>query len=615
MSEEGPAAPGAPNRNALWARALADGLARLGAAHVCVGSGSRSAPLVEAFVADGRFVVHPHVDERSAAFFALGIGAHGGRPAVVVTTSGTAAANLYPAVVEASRSEIPLLALTADRPARLRGTDANQTIDQEGMFGRYPRVAVDVALPEASAAGLARLAAAVEGAWGGATGTPAGPAHLNLQFAKPLEPVRVPGDVPPGLAARLPAPAPSGGGVAGGGSAAGAAAGRAREAGAELAALLREARRPLFVCGPNHRPAIGTAALALAARVGAPVLADPLSGARFAPGARRHVAGSADLCLGDDAVAAALRPDLVLRIGRAPTSAAACRYLERHPATPQVILDGAHGWRDHLATDARPLTGDPVATLEAAASRLAASAQAAEGAATAAVAADPAWADRWRAVDAAAWAAVEPALEGEWFEGAIAAAVAETLPAHTPWFIGNSMPIRDVDAFARQADRPLHALGFRGASGIDGNVSGALGAAAASGRPSVALIGDLTLLHDAGALLVRPPAGARLHIVVIQNRGGGIFHMLPIRAHDPPFTPYIVMPQPLDLAAVAAAAGIPHRPVASVAELREQLAAHGTAASSAPGLRITEARIDRHENWERRTAVIARAREAARAVL
>ena len=602
MSGEGSAARETPNRNALWARALADRLARLGVGHACVGSGSRSAPLVEAFAADGRFVVHPHVDERSAAFFALGVGAASGRPAVVLTTSGTAAANLYPAVVEASRSEIPLLALTADRPASLRGTDANQTIDQVDLFGRYPRVSVDVGLPEASAEGLTRLSAAVESAWGGATGASPraapGPAHLNLQFAKPLEPTRVPGDVPAGLEARLAAPEAPGG----------EPDPQARSAGAELAALLRDARRPLLVCGPNHRPGIGAAALALAARMAAPLVADPLSGARFAPGARRWTMGSADLCLGDPEVAAALRPDLVVRIGRSPTSDAVCRYLERHGEAPQMVLDAAHRWRDHLATKSRPLTGDPVATLDGARSRLEATGAGAERT----------WVDSWRAVDEAAWAAVAPSLTTGWFEGAIAAAVAGSLPEEAPWFIGNSMPIRDVDAFARQADRSLRTVGFRGASGIDGNVSGALGAAAASGRPALALVGDLTLLHDAGALLVRPPAGVALHIVVIQNRGGGIFHMLPIRDHDPPFTPLVVMPQPIDLGAVAAAAGIPHRPVASVAELRAALTedSKSPGAGSGPsGLRLTEARIDRHDNWERRTAVAERAREAARAAL
>lgn len=580
--------PAAPNRNALWARALVDGLARRGVSHACVGSGSRSAPLVEALAADDRFTLHPHVDERSAAFFALGVGAASGRPAAVVTTSGTAAANLFPAVVEASQSEVPFLALTADRPAALRGTDANQTIDQRDLFGRYTRRSIDLALPEPTPAGLARLGAAVEAAWRAAVGSPAGPAHLNVQFAKPLEPVRVPGDVPSGLEPRLPGPATPGD----------TPGTPPPDAGAELATLLHGARRPLIVCGPNQRSEVGRASLALAARAHAPLVADPLSGARFGSGAARWTMGGADLSLRADDVAAALRPDLVVRVGRAPTSAAVCRYLERHADAPQFVLDATHRWRDHLATSARRLTGDPVETLERA------------GAADCGEA-DEAWLGRWRATDRAARLAVEPSLAEAWFEGAVANAMAEGLPEGTPWFIGNSMPIRDVDAFARATDRPLRPLGLRGASGIDGNVSAALGAAAASGRPAAALMGDLTLLHDAGALLADRPPGISLHLVVIQNRGGGIFHMLPIREHDPPFTPYVVMPQSVDLGAVAAAAGIPHRLVSSAAELREAVKAPGPE-SEGRGLRLTEACIEREHNWQQRTAAIENAKEAAR---
>lgn len=580
--------PAAPNRNALWARALVDGLGRRGVSHACIGSGSRSAPLVEALAADDRFTLHPHVDERSAGFFALGVGAASGRPAAVVTTSGTAAVNLFPAVVEASRSEIPFLALTADRPAALRGTDANQTIDQRDLFGRYPRRSIDLALPEPTAAGLARLGASVEAAWRAALGSPAGPVHLNVQFAKPLEPIHVARDVPPGLEPRLPGSATPDD----------APGTLPPDAGGELAALLQGARRPLIVCGPNQRSGIGRAALALADRVRAPLIADPLSGARFGSGAERWTMSSADLSLRADDVAAAFRPDLIVRVGCAPTSAAVCRYLERHADAPQFVLDATHRWRDHLATSARPLTGDPVATLERAA-------------ATDSGEAEEAWVERWRAVDCAARLAVEPALAEAWFEGAIADAMARSLPEGTPWFIGNSMPIRDVDAFTRATDRPLRPLGLRGASGIDGNVSAALGAAAASGRAAAALIGDLTLLHDVGALLADRPPGISLHLVVIQNRGGGIFHMLPIREHDPPFTPYIVMPQSVDLGAVAAAAGIPHRLVSSAAELREAVTAPGPE-EEGRGLRLTEACVEREHNWQQRTAAIESAKEAAR---
>ncbi len=578
-----------PNRNTLWARALADAWARLGGTHACVGSGSRCAPLVEAFAGDGRFHVHPHVDERSAAFFALGVGAASGRPAIVVTTSGTAAANLLPAVVEASQSEIPLLVVTADRPARLRGTDANQTIDQVDLFGRYPRLALDLAPPDPTEAGLRRLRAAAEEAWTFASQPPRGPVHLNLQFEKPLEPTLVAEDVPRGLAATLPRTAdearpaaPSGPGGAG----------------LELAALIGEARRPLVVCGPNHDPAIGATALELAAALACPVVADPLSGARFSPEASEWTMAWADLGLSEAEVAESLVPDFILRVGRAPTSSSVCRYLGRHPDVRQVVIDPGRRWEDHLSVASEYLVGDPTGTLGSAA-------------AVTACRTEDGWLARWRAVDTAIEDALAPALAEEWFEGAIAATIAESLPDRSTWFIGNSMPIRDVDAFAGVVGRSLHTVGFRGASGIDGNVSGAIGAAVARGEPAAALLGDLTLLHDVGALMADRPVEVPLHIIVIQNRGGGIFHMLPIRDYDPPFTPYVVMPQSVELDAVAAAARIPHRPVASLVELRAEL----DASRDSPGLRLTEVQIDRRENWDRREAIAERARTAGRGAL
>ena len=570
---------------------------------------------MEAFAGNGRFAVHPHVDERSAAFFALGAGARSGRPAVVVTTSGTAAANLLPAIVEASQSEIPLVALTADRPASLRGTDANQTIDQVELFGRYPRLFVDVGLPEPTEAALGALRATVDEAWHAAVRAPRGPVHLNIQFDKPLEPTPLPGDVPPGLEASLVSSGldaclrPSAGAEAAANRSGGAASqasdtlgsgGAEAVSGSELAVLLQSARRLLVVCGPNHHPAVGRAALALAARFGAPLLADPLSGARFEEGAPQWTMASAGLYLGDPDVAAKLRPDLVLRIGRAPTSAAVCRFLELHSDVPQLALDAAHRWEDHLATSARALYGDPAVTLRDAIA-----------AGETPPANDPRWHSLWRSADRAATDAVGPALAESWFEGAIAAVVAEALPERTTLFIGNSMPIRDVDDFARATGRSLRTVGFRGASGIDGNVSGALGAAVASGNPSAAIIGDLTLLHDAGALLANLPPAAALHLIVIQNGGGGIFRMLPISDYDPPFTPFVTMPQAVDLGAVAAAAGIPHRAVSSVAALREEIGRN----SRRPGVRLTEARVDSRENWRQRVSVVEMARQAAREAL
>lgn len=585
----------APNRGTLWARALAEELARHGLRHVAVGSGSRSAPLVEAFTRDGRFEVHPHVDERSAAFFALGIGAATGRPAGVVTTSGTAAANLFPAVVEASQSDVPLLLLTADRPARLRGFDANQTIDQPGLYGGYPRAAFDLPVATGRAGDLALLRAACARAWAWMLAPPSGPVHLNLQFDKPLEPTPVEGDVEEGVGSTP---------VLGG----------AREddrprtgvwmpaavSDAALVALAKRvaaADRPLVVCGPTHDPARGPAAVALARALAAPLLADPLSGGRFARGAPGTTIARAEALLGREDARRTLAPDLVIRLGPAPTSAAVDRYLADHAGVPHIVIDRGRRWKDHRGLASEYVLADPSAAAAGLADRLPE-----DGA-------DPAWRAGWLELEEAAVAALTPFLEGEWFEGAVAAQVAGAVETGGTLFLGNSMPIRDVDAFAGARDEPVRTVGFRGASGIDGNVSGALGAALALGAPATALIGDLTLLHDVGALLVGCRLEVPFRLVVIQNRGGGIFHMLPIREYDPPFTRHIVMPQDVELSAVAAAARIPHRLTATLEDLRVEL----TEDDRPPGVRLVEVPVDRHENWKLRRAALAAAAEAVAA--
>jgi len=582
----------APNRGTLWARALADELARHGLRHVSVGSGSRSAPLVEAFTRDERFAVHPHVDERSAGFFALGIGLATGTPAAVVTTSGTAAANLFPAVIEASHGDVPLLLLTADRPARLRGLDANQTIEQAGMYGGAPRVALDLPVPSGRPEDLRLLRIACARAWAAALTPPAGPAHLNLQFEKPLEPTPVPGDVAEDVGSR-----PGLGGAREDGRPYTAVWFPDEVAAAAVAALagrLTATARPVVVCGPAVDPALGPAALGLARALGAPLLADPLSGARFAEGAVGTAVSWADAVLARPAARDVLAADVVVRLGAAPTSAAVNAYLAGLEGVPQVVVDRGRRWKDHAGLASEYVEASPTRWAAAVSARIEAPV------------ADPAWRASWAELEGAAGAALRPFVEERWFEGSVAAAVAGSLAAGQTFFVGNSMPIRDVDAFAAARDVPLRALGFRGASGIDGNVSGALGAATARPGPAAAIVGDLTLLHDAGALLAARPEEARLTLVVIQNGGGGIFHMLPIRDYDPPFTRHIVMPQPVELAAVARAARIPHRLSATLAELRAALAADG----DAPGVRMLEVPVDRHQNWDVRRAALEAAAQA-----
>jgi 2-succinyl-5-enolpyruvyl-6-hydroxy-3-cyclohexene-1-carboxylate synthase len=238
--------------NTVWARTLADELARCGVKEICLAPGSRSTPLVLAFAADGRFRLRVHLDERSASFFALGVGKASGSPAVVVTTSGTAAANLYPAVIEAAQAEVPLLVLTADRPHRLRGADANQAIDQVRLYGTYPRAFHEIAPPSLDPRGLGHLRTVVCRAVADALGLPAGPVHLNLPFDKPLEPAE--GDPAAELRAEHPLAVdgrPDGEPFV----RVGAAVPRASEAEIdELLGLLERHEKGLIIAGPAARP-------------------------------------------------------------------------------------------------------------------------------------------------------------------------------------------------------------------------------------------------------------------------------------------------------------------------------------------------------------------------
>lgn len=573
------------NRNMLWAHALVDELGRQGVAHVCVAPGSRSAPLAVAFARDERFTVHSLLDERSAGFFALGIGRASGRPAAVLTTSGTAAANLLPAAIEASLGESPLILVTADRPAYLRGLDANQTIDQVKLFGSFVRLFCDTPLPRAEDAPLRHLRALAARAVAAARGEPEGPVHLNIQFEKPLEPTPVDGDVPATLA--------ESGREAVHGRHDGAPYTRSYGAAAlasELVALVRNrvsaASRGLIVCGPMHRAGAGQAVLELAAATGFPVLADPLSGARFAPGATAHAIAGYDLFLAHDSAREALTPDLVLRIGSAPTSAATRRFLDGCADAVQVVVDAGGRWKDHLARAHDYVRADAAAICTTVSRELE-------------PAGDPAWIDRWRTAERVTRDVVAEALDGELFEGAVAASIAEALPTETTWFVGNSMPIRDVDAFALPRDDRLHVMGHRGASGIDGNVSSALGASAVSARATLALLGDLTFLHDQNGLLAARREQLPVVFVIIQNDGGGIFHLLPIRDYDPPFTEQIVMPQGVDLARVADVYELPHRRVDSKEDLCT-VVGEGIASGSPT---IVEVPIERQRNWRIRTDV------------
>jgi len=565
-----------------FALTLVDELARGGLRDACLAPGSRSTPLALAFAEHPRVRLHVHLDERAAAFFAVGAAKRSGRPVAVLCTSGTAAANFHPAVLEAHHGRAPLLVLTADRPPELRDTGANQTVDQLKLYGAAVRWFCEVGLPVGGGASGAYWRSLGARALAAAAGPPAGPVHLNVAFTEPLVPGE-PGAAAPGRPGGAPwtasvtLPRPPGEAEV-----------------AELAARVWEAPRGLLVAGWGAPPA--PAALdAFAAASGWPVLADPLSGARRGP----HAVSTYDALLRVPGFAGAHRPDLVLRVGAAPTSKALTGWLDA--TVPQVLVDPDGAWPDPGRAAAVRLVVDPSALLAAVAKALGGSgglkseagAQAAGGHAgpsgnppvnrgsgglmseagapvdRRSAGGDPAWLDAWARAERLARQALDRLVDGwdEPFEGRVARDLVAALPDGATLVVGSSMPVRDVDAFARPRDG-LAFVANRGVSGIDGFVATALGVAAVAGGPVAALCGDLTFLHDATSVLGAGRRPQAVVFVVCDNDGGGIFSFLP-QAGLPAdrFEELFGTPHGLDLAGLAAVAGLDAQRVTRAGEL------------------------------------------------
>jgi 2-succinyl-5-enolpyruvyl-6-hydroxy-3-cyclohexene-1-carboxylate synthase len=572
-----------------FALTLVDELARAGVTDACLAPGSRSAPLALALAEHPGIRVHVHLDERSAAFFALGAAKRSGRPVAVVCTSGTAAANLHPAVLEADHARTPLLVLTADRPPELRGTGANQATDQLKLYGPAVRWFCEVGVPTDDPAAGRYWRSLASRAWAEATGPSAGPVHLNLAFADPLVPLDpAPGaaasEVDPTAGRRARLAGEPAEGRPGGAPWTAAPTGVRAAAPTDVAALaeaVRASPRGLLVAGWGVD--LDPAAIdAFAAASGWPVLADPLSGARRGPAA----VSAYDGLLRAPRFAAGHRPDLVVRVGGAPTSKALTAWLD--PSVPQVLVDPGAGWLDPARSARLRLTADPSALLAAVAARF-------DGPAPGA------WLGEWLEAERLAREAIDGLLE-EWtepFEGRVARDLVAWMPDGGTLVVGSSMPVRDVDAFAQPRDG-LRLVANRGLSGIDGFVATALGVAAAGQEPVAALCGDLTLLHDASSLLgaAGRPRGAVL--VVCDNDGGGIFSFLPqARLPAELFEPLFGTPHGLDLTALAAAARVPSRVVEKAADLVPAL----DAALASGGTQLVVVRSDRAANLARHLAL------------
>ncbi len=533
------------------ASALVDELVRGGVAHACLSPGSRSTPLALALARHPGITLYVHLDERSSAFFALGLAKARQRPVVVACTSGTAAAELFPAVVEASQSRVPLVLLTADRPPHLRGTGANQTIDQVELYGGYARGYLEPPVPR-SGEDVSAWRDAGHRALVDMAVRPIGPVQVNCPFDEPLVPegniVEVPDRIEPSpLEGRGSGPSDD-----------------------DVARFVAEVsgRRGIVVAGAaGSEPArrVGD----LAARLGWPLLAEPTSGLRCtAP--RALSAGQA--LIGDERWLARHQPEVVVQVGAAPTS----RTIQRLVAEAQrlVVLDDWH------------LDPDP---LHAAALRVRSDPDALAGRARERVGPAPAdWLPIWEDADTRARRAIDGAMDGwaEPFEPRVARDLAAAIADGGLLVVGNSGPVRDLDLAMAPRDG-LRVLGNRGASGIDGLFSTTLGVAASGRGPTYGLLGDLSFLYDAGALLWSSTRGYGAVLVILSNGGGEIFSRLP-QWELPEHRDLFLTPHGVDIGAVCAAAGAGHRLVERSDELVEAIGR----AEEADGVQIIEVAID-----------------------
>jgi len=543
-----------------------DELVACGVENVCLCPGSRSTPLAIAFARHPSIKVWTHLDERSCAYFALGM-AKANTPVAILCSSGTAAVNFAPAVVEAYHSRVPLLVLTADRPPELQDLGANQTIKQSNLYGSAVKWFTLMPLPEASEDMLRYARMVADRAVSTMEQSPAGPVHINFPFREPLIPAPYPfTDTEDELRHRT------------------TTAWEPRRDNV-IAEYATSGQRGLIICGPTPLM-YGNGLIDFAARAGYPIIADPLSNVR-AYGRQSDVIITAyDAFLRSATMRDALTPDFILRIGDPPTPRSMQSYLLRHRNVRQIVVAPPGTWPDPDLTTAEVIHMEPDAFCSATLDGL-----------EDVVSAPPEWLAMWTRAEKTSRAVFEHELASmtDATEVSVVADLADLVPMAANVVAGNSMPVRDLESFFAVDDkRVVFMHGNRGTSGIDGVVSTALGIAAATGGPTVLLIGDLSFYHDMNGLLAAQRHGLTATIVLINNDGGGIFSFLAQHeAEDhPTFEQLFGTPHGLDFSHVAGLYGVTFQTVKTRDEYRIAL----KASFDTPGVKVIEVRTDREEN-------------------
>lgn len=604
------------NTNLVWASIVVETLARLGLKTAVLCPGSRSTPLTVAFAQHPQIESIPILDERSAAFFALGRARQSHCPVVVVCTSGTAGANFYPAVIEAYESNIPLLIFTADRPPELRDCNAGQTIDQQKLYGSYANWYHEVALPSLDVSLLAYLRQTIVQAWQRASAVTAGAVHLNFPFRDPLAPVAEEAAI--ALADHFPTEqffahlnSPSTDSLSQ----------HFQFSSVDQAMLVdvldqwQICDRGLIIAGiaqPAEPEPYCRAVAQLSKILNWPVLAEGLSPLRNRASLNPNLVSTYDLILRDAQQAAQIQPQQVIRIGEMPTSKTLRQWLTQVQPLQWVIdprdrnLDPLHGRTIKLPISVEALMqqwGNCSANSAGvdAELNLPAPLNPRKTLVTSQTDAPATYLQQWLHFERQQRQRIDTTLAqtDEWLESKLIWQLAQVLPPHAPLFVANSMPVRDVEWFWPPCDRNIRPYFNRGANGIDGTLSTALGIAHRQ-QPSVLLTGDLAFLHDTNGLLIRPKFHGHLTIVVINNHGGGIFEMLPIAQFDPPFEEFFATPQSVQLEPLCAAYGVEYVALHTWDDVEQHL-------SQLPesGIRLLEFKCDRKVNQQWRRSIFS----------
>lgn len=484
-----------------------DQLAAQGCRHLCISPGSRSTPLTISASRHPDMRVWMLLDERSAAYFALGLARSTEQPVALVCTSGTAVANYLPAVVEAYHARVPLLLLTADRPSELRGVGSNQTIDQANIFSTFVKGFLEMPVPDGSLSLKTHAKAVAVRVVALASGIPEGPVQVNFPFREPLIP-------PPASDARtavkipvLPScMAPS------------------EEAISFVCAALQSSLRPLIIVGPQPSCEIAESIVRFAKTWNIPMLVDPLSQIRTLGDGLvgQTIITSYDLLLRHQKWQNRLQPDCVIRFGETPTSKVLGQFLQSASSASQIVVDTDVHYRDPFFTASCVIQANPAGLVNA----LAAETRIPVGHAE--------WTTAWGALEHIVREVSDAELStSHQHEGRVFVELARVMPNHSLLFVGNSMPVRDADSGLGQTKQRIRVLGNRGASGIDGVISTALGASAGQGGKTALVIGDVSFYHDLNSLLIAAKHDLDLVIVLVHNDGGGIFSFLPqVAAND-----------------------------------------------------------------------------------